>query len=235
MNRFRTTRWSLVLGARGTSQASARALDELCRIYRPPVLAYVRSRGHADAEDLTQAFFEQLLRLQTYAVADPGRGRFRVFLRVALKHFLSNQIAAAHAAKRGGGQTPLSFEHDCEGVDAADAQMPDEVFERAWADAVLRQSLVRLDAEAAAAGKRELFLALRPFLLESPDADGYARIAERLNLRRNTVAVAIHRLRARLHEAVREELGETVAGDTEVESELEELQAALARPRAHPV
>lgn len=229
MNRFGTTRWSLVLEARGNTRASVHALDELFRIYRPPVLACVRGHGHADAEDLTQAFFEQVLRLRTWTVADPLRGRFRVFLRVALKHFLSNQIAAAKAAKRGGGQTTLSYEAVGEDVEAADPETPDAAFERAWADAVLRQALARLDAEAETNGKHALYLALRPFLLDPPDAQGYARVAEQLALRRNTVAVAIHRLRARLHEMVREELAQTVVDEADVEGELEELRTSLAR------
>jgi RNA polymerase sigma-70 factor (ECF subfamily) len=223
-----------VLGAGDDSQAASRALDELCRIYRAPVLAYVRSRGNADAEDLTQAFFEQFLRLQTWAEADPSRGRFRVFLLVALKRFLSNRKASAHALKRGGGQPTVSFDDDAETYEGDSAQTPDAVFERAWGDAVLRQALARLYVEAEAAGKRDLFLALRPFLLEAPDGADYARVAERLKLRRNTVAVAIHRLRARMHEAVREELSHTVAETEQIEGELTEIQRALVRPLRDP-
>ncbi|HET9485113.1 MAG TPA: hypothetical protein VFO79_14225, partial [Xanthomonadales bacterium] len=55
------------------------------------------------------------------------------------------------------------------------------------------------------------------------DADDYARVAERLGQRRNTVAVAIHRLRERLRQLVRVELAETVASPEDVQSELEVL------------
>src|SRR3546814_12670388 len=79
---FQTTRWSLVAGTRTDSGQARRALDELCRLYRPPVLAYLYRHGHApaEAEDLAQAFFESLLRYHTLGQADPERGRFRVFL-----------------------------------------------------------------------------------------------------------------------------------------------------------
>lgn len=233
MSRFRTTRWSLVMDAGGATPSASRALDELCRVYRPPVLAYVRGRGHgeAEAQDLTQAFFEQLLRLRTHAAADPQRGRFRVFLLVALKRFLSNQYAAANAEKRGGGRVALSLDED-NGVSdtVADHATPDAAFERAWAHAVLRQALQRLQAEAEASGKLELFRALREFLLEAPDADEYARAAERLGLRRNTLAVAIHRLRQRLRDLVREELADTVTDPGELDAELGALQQVLAHP-----
>jgi RNA polymerase sigma-70 factor (ECF subfamily) len=232
MSRFATTRWSLVLGARSGSLTANRALDELCRVYRPPVLAFILRHGHAraEAEDLTQAFFEQLLRLRTYAVADPQRGRFRVFLRVALKRFLSNQLAFAHAAKRGGGSLMLSLD-DEEHIDQpADPATPDGVFERAWASVVVEQAASALRSEAAAAGKQALFEALRPFLLEAPDTQDYVRIAEQLSLRRNTLAVAMHRLRQRLRELVRQELADTVAQTDQLEAELSTLQQALARP-----
>ncbi len=42
MGRFDTTRWSVVLQARGDPAASRRALELLCCTYRPPVLAFVR-------------------------------------------------------------------------------------------------------------------------------------------------------------------------------------------------
>lgn len=231
MARFQTTRWSLVLDARGASAEATRALEELCRIYRPPVLAYVRRHGHSasEAEDLTQAFFEQLLRARTFAAADRARGRLRVFLRVALNHFLVNQAAMAQAAKRGGGQRPASLDAQpgsC--IEPAHGDTPDAVFEREWAATVLREALLRLEAEVAP-GKRELFLALRPFLLEPPCADDYARVAERLGLRRNTIAVGIHRLRQRLHEVVRAELRETVADPAAVDTELDVLRDALGQ------
>lgn len=230
MNRFRTTRWSLVHDAGGASPQSARALDELCRLYRPPVLAYVRGRGHAEAEaqDLTQAFFEQILRLRTHAAADPRRGRFRVFLLVALKRFLANQRAAAHAEKRGGGVTLLALDDEVAPADVpSDPDTPEGAFERAWANTVLRVALARLQAEAEGAGKGDLFRALRGFLLEAPEAAEYGQVAARLGLRRNTLAVAIHRLRQRLHDLVRDELAETVSEADELEHELGTLRSAL--------
>ena len=228
MQRFRTTRWSLVLETRG--EGAAAALETLCRIYRPPVLAAVRRRGYADAEaeDLTQAFFEQLLRLGTWRRADPALGRFRVFLQVALKRFLSNHLAASAAAKRGGGRAAVSLDESL--VDPALASTdpgPDAAFELEWAQAVLREALLGLRAEAEAAGKLPLFRALQPFLLEAPDADDYARVADGLGMRRNTVAVAIHRLRERLRQRVRDELAETVQASSELDAEVSLLQQRL--------
>jgi RNA polymerase sigma-70 factor (ECF subfamily) len=46
-------------------------------------------------------------------------------------------------------------------------------------------------------------------------------------MRRNTLAVAVHRLRQRLRELVRDQLAETSAGDEELEHELRELGKSL--------
>lgn len=229
MNRFRTTRWSLVIGASDAAHG-ALALDQLCRIYRPPVLAYIRrhARNEGEAEDLAQGFFEQLLRLRMHATADPARGRFRSYLLCALKRYLAKQRVAAYALKRGSDQelVTLGDPQAPEGP-ASEADTPDAVFERAWAEALLGRAMAHLQAEAAAAGKLELFRALRAFILEAPAADEYAVVAERLGMRRNTLAVAIHRLRQRLHERLREEVAETVDAPADLEAEMDALGSSL--------
>jgi len=106
-------------------------------------------------------------------------------------------------------------------------ETPDRTFERVWAITVLAHALARLREEATAAGKRELFEALREFLVERPDEADYARAAERLNLRRNTLAVAVHRLRARLRELIEDELAETTTAPNELDEELREMRSAL--------
>ncbi len=80
MGQFQTTRWSLIATAARESPSLAReALEQLCRAYRPPVVAYLRRDGHApaDAEDLAQAFFVRFIERGWYRDADPERGRFR--------------------------------------------------------------------------------------------------------------------------------------------------------------
>src|SRR5437879_13872302 len=61
---FATTHWSEVLTAGDTAIPGApEALEKLCRTYWYPLYAYVRrqGRGPEEAQDLTQAFFAQLL------------------------------------------------------------------------------------------------------------------------------------------------------------------------------
>ena len=74
---FAETRWSVVVAAADSAKGSQhqRALAQLCQTYWFPIYAYLRRQGHqkAAAEDLTQAFFAQLLAKKRHALADPER------------------------------------------------------------------------------------------------------------------------------------------------------------------
>lgn len=233
MGRFETTRWSVVLQARGQPAAARAALETLCRTYRPPVLAYVRRHVHARdaAEDLTQAFFARFLEQAWHARADPERGRFRSFLLTTLKRFLVDVHVEAAALKRGGG---LWFESlDADGAPAlAGGDSPEREFDRVWARAVLDAAFTHLRAEAEQAGKLPLFERLSEFLVEPPDALDYERAAAELGLRRNTLAVAVCRLRRRLRELVLDELTATTAGRADMDAELQALREALGTSAA---
>ena len=228
MGRFDTTRWSVVLQARGDPAAARRALETLCRTYRPPVLAFVRSRGYRPdaAEDLTQAFFVRFLERAWHSSADPERGRFRSFLLTALKRVLIDADAEAAALKRGCAFRFETLDEDGEGG-GEPQETPEGVFEREWAQAMLNAAFARLREEAREAGKLALFERLSEFLIEPPDESDYQRAAAHLRLRRNTLAVAVHRLRHRLREIVRNEIAETTSDRGEMEEELRTLRGRI--------
>ncbi len=234
---FATTRWSMVLhaGQAGSKTSSARdALARLCRMYWFPLYAHVRRRGFSahDAEDLTQEFFARILARQSIAQADPARGRFRAFILTTLDHFLSDARDRARAAKRGGDRELLSLDlSDAEtrfaGV-ADSGASPDQMFDREWALAVLRSVLARLEEEYGAAGKTELFAALKSTLTGARDSQPYAELAVRLGRNENAVRVAVHRLRQRYRALLQAEVADTVASDEDANAEMRVLLQALA-------
>jgi RNA polymerase sigma-70 factor (ECF subfamily) len=229
---FAQTQWSLVLHAateRPDDAGTGEALERLCRIYWPPIYAFLRRAGRApaEAEDLTQEFFASLLRRRVLAVADARRGRFRTFLLAALQNFLRDQHDRATALKRGGGGTVLALdsaeaERQYLEVPAGDVG-PEACFDRRWAMQLVARSLVRLEAEHVEAGKAALFAVLQPFVLTQPTAGDYAQLAQRLGLREGTVAVTVHRLRVRCRELLRDELAETVDDPAAAEAEFRAL------------
>lgn len=112
--------------------------------------------------------------------------------------------------------------------DAPDTD-PESEFDRQWALTLIARALTQLEREARAAGKADWFVALRDFIVETPDEADYQRLAEKLGMRRNTLAVAVHRLRQRLSELVDEEMSETVASEHDIALEQEALASALRR------
>lgn len=216
------------------SPEAARALETLCGAYWYPLFAYVRRTGRqvADAEDLTQAFFERLLEKDWLAEANRERGRFRSFLLGSLKHFLANEWDKGQARKRGGGCLVISLDAQTADrrlqMEPADAATPETAFDRRWALALLGVVLDRLGKEYAQGGKAALFEALKGSLEADRSEVSYVRLAEELALSEGAVRVAVHRLRRRYRELLREEIAQTVSSPHEVDEEWRHLLQALS-------
>jgi len=247
---FSTTHWSVVLAAgrfhggtaapEGSASTGAKALERLCACYWYPLYAFIRRQNYSphDAQDLTQEFFSWLLDRKDLRLADPERGRFRSFLLVRLKHFLSDQAKRDRAQKRGGGQPLVSLD-----VVAAEEHYqlevpvelaPEKIFDRSWAIAVLDQTVARLRREYLEANRAELFEALKQFqsvpdqLDPASNRTSYAEVAQRLNLSEGAVKSAIWRLRQRHRELLREEITRTVATPADVDEEIRYLVRILS-------
>jgi len=232
--RFVTTCWTEVLLAREQDAPGAReALEHLCRLYWYPLYAHIRQtvKDPHDAEDLTQEFFRLLIEKNYLGAVDRQRGKFRSFLLVAVKRFLINAHKHATRLKRGGGQVFISLD-----VEQAESSLqaelatglsPDQIFERRWAKALLEQAAGELRQEYTASGKSEFFDALNGFLTEESRFGDYAEVAARLGMTASTVAVAVHRLRQRYRQLIRDAVRPTVADPAEVDGEVKHLIAAL--------
>jgi RNA polymerase sigma factor (sigma-70 family) len=232
-DRFATTHWSMVLSAGGShSLAASRALAALCECYWFPLYAFVRRAGHSaeDAQDLTQEFFARLLAQRFLRNVDRQKGKFRSFLLGALKHFLADQWDRAHAQKRGGTQTVVSFDSlDAETryrLEPAVDLTPEKMFEKQWALSLLEQVLSRLHAEMAAGGKSALFEALKD-TLTGVRSTSYATIGAELDMTEGAVKVAAHRMRRRYRDLLREEIAQTVASSDEIRDEIRYLLSCL--------
>lgn len=232
---FVTTHWSVVLAARDKSSPNAAAaLEALCRTYWHPVYAFVRRQGHSpsDAEDLTQEFFARLLAKDYIQAADREKGRFRTFLRVALKRFLANEWDRARRLKRGGGIPWLTL--DTPGaeqrylVDLSNAPSPDQIYERRWARTLLDQALSRLRASYESAGKTLEFEKLKGALTAEREAIDYSELAHALKVNEGAARVAVHRLRKQFRQTFRAAVAETVSHPDEVKEELRHLARLLA-------
>jgi RNA polymerase sigma-70 factor (ECF subfamily) len=233
--RFVTTCWTEVLLAGEQESPGARAaLEHLCQLYWYPIYAFIRHQVNDphEAEDHTQEFFRLLIEKNYLGAVDRERGRFRSFLLVAVKRFLINAHKHATRQKRGGGQTHLSLdleqaEHHFQ-AELATQLSPEEIFDRRWARTVLDQATAQLQAEHATAGKMELFAVLGGFLTDESRFGDYSEAAKKLGLTPSAVAVAVHRLRQRFRQLLREAVKPTVADPAEVDEEMKHLVSLAA-------
>lgn len=231
---FATTHWSVVLaaGQKDSSQAAA-ALEKLCRAYWYPLYAFIRRSGKSphDAQDFTQGFFAFILERDFLSKASPHRGRFRSFLLGSLKHFLSDAHDRANALKRGGANTSVSLDglvaEERYATEPVDAMSPDKIFERRWAMTLLAQARSRLEEEYSVAGKRELYRELSRFDAAEGEGLSYAKAASQLSMPENTLKSAVHRLRRRYRELLREEIAQTVASPLEIDDEISYMLSVL--------
>jgi DNA-directed RNA polymerase specialized sigma24 family protein len=232
---FATTHWTVVIAAgRSGSPDAEAALEQLCRTYWYPLYVFVRRQTSTreDAEDLTQAFFARFLEKNYLENLTSQKGKFRAFLLASLKHFLANEWDRAHRQKRGGGIAALSLDwQDADAryqIDPADKLTPDVLYDRAWAVTLLERVLARLRDENAKGDKAKLFDQLKAFLMVGANAIPYLEVANRLNLNDGAVRVAVHRLRRRYRELLREEIGQTLSDATQIEEEMRTLFSAFA-------
>ncbi|HWB60139.1 MAG TPA: sigma-70 family RNA polymerase sigma factor [Chthoniobacteraceae bacterium] len=230
---FAATRWTLVVAAGQEDAAPAmRALAELCQSYWRPLYAYVRRRGCSpeEAQDLTQEFFARLLAKNYLAGVDRAKGRFRSFLLASLKHFLANEWDRARTLKRGGGRPVVALDalssEERARIEPADNLSPDKAFERQWALTLLDQALARLRAEYTGDGRGEQFDLLRQFI-GADEGESYAAIGEKCGMSEGAVKVAVHRLRRRYRDVLREEIAQTVTRREEIDEEIRSLFAAF--------
>ncbi|MFG0318739.1 MAG: RNA polymerase sigma factor, partial [Planctomycetota bacterium JB042] len=119
---FPSTCWSRIRPGDGAGDGAQReAVAALARSYDGPIRAYLRAalgRSPHDADDLAQEFFAWALESGFLAKADPSRGRFRGFLKVALRNFVRDAGRRERALVRGGGRRTVpiaSGHHDDEG------------------------------------------------------------------------------------------------------------------------
>jgi DNA-directed RNA polymerase specialized sigma24 family protein len=233
--RFATTQWSLVLaaGKRG-SPGREEALASLCSLYWYPVFAFVRRQGYStdEAQDLTQGFFTRLIEKDDLGAADRSRGRFRSFLLTACQHFLSNERDHMRALKRGGGSVPVSI--DIVAAEGryeralAHSETPERLYDRQWCLTLLAGVLDGLREGYVVAGSERVFDRLRGFLTVDESVGTHAEAAGDLGMTAAAVKVAVHRLRRRYREALRQRVADTVESAEDVDDEIRYLLNTLS-------
>ena len=228
---FPQTRWSLILNAQEDDPA---ALAELCRAYWYPLYCFARRMmpDTEDARDLTQAYFEQLLKKETFKCAREERGRLRTFLVAGLRNFSIAQHRKACAQIRGSGQALIEIDameaEQRYRIEPRDELSPEREFDRVWARQLLDTVLRKLESVYAKAGKGAIFNSLQDHLITGESRD-YPAISAQLGISPARVRLTAFKLRERYRELLRAAIRETVSSAAEVEDELNHLRGLFGR------
>jgi RNA polymerase sigma-70 factor (ECF subfamily) len=235
---FPTTRWTGVLRLLKTDNQAARndALANLCRDYWFPLYAFARRLGRSqeDAEDLTQAFLAYAIENDVFRLADRDAGTLRTFLLRVFQRYMRDVRDRAEALKRGGGRELVSL--NIEGAEElyssalATNDTPELLFDRSWAQSLLRAALAMLAASEQSTDRSRQFEILQTFL--TPDAvseQSYEAAGREAGLAPEAVRQAVSRLRKKFRECLREQIAATLhePDEARIDAELSALKVAL--------
>jgi len=235
---FPSTGWTLIRAIQDRKHPDRpEMLNRFARLYRKPVFCFLRAAGRpaAEAEDLTQEFFLHALQDEWIANADPQRGRFRTFLRMHLRSFLADQTSPKRVRRQ------KQFEREIVSLDGlvadgdspyepAAGETPEQAFDRAFAQAVVRTVRSELK-KTSEIEKRpewyEMFAAAHPDDFTEPMSQ--RDIAGRFGKTRDEVRGVLDRMKKRCQRLLRNELRDHGGAENDVEAEAAELLSLLSR------
>lgn len=221
------TQWDRILALRDPVEREA-ALREICERYHLVILAQCKRWSAQDGEDMAQSFLLWAIQQRRLELADPARGRFRVFLGTMLRNYQRKAYRADQAQKRGGGVEHVDWVEEAAWAPLA----PDGVFDRDWALDVMKRVISTLQAEAAGSGiKDEVLSVLLPSLRAEEDAveAGWEVHAGRLGVPAGTLRSQATRLRRRFRELMEREVSAFTSG-SDLEAEIRYLMSCLGAP-----
>ena len=213
----------------GEDSASHRALSELCQSYWYPLYAHARRADTkpADAEDITQAFLESLIKRNVFARVTPGGGRLRSYLLKSMNHFLASDLRNRTALKRGGGQALISIDQEMAEeryqFEPKGTEDPELLYERRWATLLLENVLAALKQESEAKNKTSEFEALHPLLTPGAAEVSHREIGEKLGVSESAARIALYRMRQRYGDLLRATISDTVVSEEDVADEISHL------------
>jgi RNA polymerase sigma factor (sigma-70 family) len=219
-----STQWSMLRQAhRGSTDAAAVARQELMERYCGAVYRYLLSavRDEHTAEDLTQEFALRFIRGR-FRQADPGRGRFRDYVKTSLFHLVDDYRRQQRKQPRPLALSPgiEPAAQSCQSLDV------DQAFLDSWREELLSRVWQALAALQEKTGQP--FHTVLQFHVQHPDLKS-PQLAEQLtnHLQRpftaNSVRQTVHRGREKFAALLLEETSRSLGT-----SERGRLQQELA-------
>lgn len=218
---FPTTLWSELLSGQGADPSQKRrSLECLFSRYWKPVYCSIRYGWRVppeEAKDTVQEFFLDLFERDAFRDLDPSRGRFRSFLKAALRHFMMNLRRDAARLKRGGGAKLLGL-GDLEAPRACPGP-PDEVLDREWMGTMLARALEQLRQDLQREEKEIYYRVFERYDLAEGDVS-YRIVAAETGLTESDVRNYLHFARQALRQIVTRQVSEYAANGADLREDV---------------
>ena len=235
MATFPVTCWTMVRAARSDDPPeAAQAMALLCEHYWYPIYAFLRRSGYstANAEDLTQIFFQRLIERETIQSIQHEDSRLRSFLLGCLKQMLSDQSRHANTQRRGGQSPHVSFDEmraeERYALEPQDHRDPETLFAHAWARDLFTTVRDKLKTSFTKSRRPEVFDALLPFVSLEEDPPSYRDIAKKIGSSEASCRILVFRLREKFRELLKAEIALTADSPEEIGHEMAWLRGVLA-------
>ncbi len=231
-NEFPSTCWSRFL--EGTDGADA-AVEALAKNYWRPIYACIRAKwakSNEDAKDLTQDFFVWMMESDFIRQADPARGRFRSFVKVALKNYVGMDLRKARRLKRGGERAILELDKAAGGLSGIEppdpaAGTPEEILDAAWTRELLVRAEGLLEEALRNEGKEVSFRVFREFYLSPTDDVDHRTLASAHGISVDDVGNFLMSAKRRFRQIVTRLVAETVRTERDLQEEMKALFGEL--------
>ncbi len=207
-------------------------METLCAAYWRPVYKYVRLRWNkssADAQDLTQGFFAELLERALLDKFDPGKSRLRTYLRICADSFVMNEDKAARRQKRGGNVLHMALdfagvEEELEKatIDASAIPSPEsleEFFEKEWIRSLFALAVEDLRQECQARERERTFRLFEAYDLDGDDKISYEQLAREFGIGVSDVTNALAWARREFRKRALDRLREICGSEEEFQRE----------------
>jgi DNA-directed RNA polymerase specialized sigma24 family protein len=171
------------------------AFGDLVDGYWKPVYKHLRATWRMtpeDAQDLTQAFFSDAFQKAWLEKYEPGKARFRTFVRVCVDRFAMNSRQASARAKRGGETRLVSLdfdgaEHEIRAQALSTPADAEDFFRHEFVRALFGRAVSDARAEMQRTGRSVHFQLFERYDLDPDNRSSYADLATEFGLTESQV------------------------------------------------
>lgn len=187
---FPVTRYSVIQRIRDEDPDTRRAaFGDLVEGYWKPVYKHLRITWRLDSEearDLTQAFFAEAFQKAWLERFEPGKAKFRTFVRVCADRFVMNARQSRARLKRGGGAQTIALDFDGaerEVLESGTAPAgPEEYFHQEFVRALFERALRALRLECERSGRSLHYTLFERYDVAPGDDVSYAQLAAEFDI-----------------------------------------------------